>query len=66
MSDLWCVHVLGPDDVYPCATRTSATLMANDINVKFGKIAADNGVTFKAVVDPWPHSAESHAEGVKS
>jgi hypothetical protein len=70
--DLWCVHVIGPDDVYPCRTRAHAIIMAADINRKIGQWAASHAdvvadpytPTVNAVVIPWDGSEKSHAEGL--
>lgn len=71
-ADLWCVHVLGPDDLYPCRTKAHAVLMAEDINAKLRQwandkpdVAADpNTPSISAVVKPWPWSASEHAKGL--
>lgn len=64
MPDLWCVRTLGTGEAWPCRSRASATLMAADINAKFGKLAEDGGVILKVAVEPWPHGRLAHAEGL--
>lgn len=49
---LWCCHIQGPDDVHAAGTKEEAQRWANAVN-------ALNIV--RAVVEPWPWSAEAHA-----
>lgn len=63
---LWCMHILGPDDVYPAPTKEHAELAAKALNA-FHAARFSNSIyepTMEAVVAPWPHSAESHAADV--
>ncbi len=67
--ELWCVCVIGPDDLYPCRSRAHAIIMAEDINAKLRqwtdarrKPSADPNMI--AIVEPWPHSAAAHARGL--
>ncbi|RFA24273.1 hypothetical protein CAI21_22330 [Alkalilimnicola ehrlichii] len=64
--ELWCVHVLGPDDVHAAPSKAHAEKAAEMFNERFGPVAERTGVMVKAVVAPWPHSPEAHAEGVGS
>lgn len=59
--ELWCMHVLGPDDVHPAPSKAAAEAAAERFNAHFGPIAAEKEVMCKAVVALWPHSPESHA-----
>jgi len=61
---LWCLHVLGMDDVHPAPPKAHAEKAAAWHNEQFKEQAARIGITVEAVVAPWPHSAESHAAGV--
>lgn len=61
---LWCMHVLGPDDLYPAPSKMHAELAAQVHNERFKEIAGAAGVMCEAVAAPWPLSAEAHAEGV--
>lgn len=61
---LWCLHVLGMDDVYPAPSKEHADKAAAEHNARFKEQAARIGITVEAVVAPWPHSAESHAASV--
>lgn len=70
--ELWCVHVIGPDDVYACRSKAHAVLMAEDINAKLRQwagqhpdVAVDPNIPqISAVVAAWPHSASEHAKGL--
>ena len=60
---LWCLHIIGPDDVHAAPSKAHALRAAARFNDHFEGIA--NGVLCRAVAEPWPHSAESHAESVE-
>jgi len=64
--ELWCLHILGPDDVYAAPSKAAAVSCAARFNARFGPIAAQNDVMCEAVVVPWPYSPESHAESLPS
>lgn len=64
---LWCVHTLGPDDVLATCTHQAAVDMAGILN----KVILDHQKSPKDVMcfsyaAPWPHSAEAHAENLRS
>ena len=61
---LWCLHVLGMDDVHPAPSKAHAERAAAWHNEQFKDQAARLGISIEAKVVPWPHSAESHAAGV--
>ena len=61
---LWCLHVLGMDDVHPAPSKAHAEKAAAWHNEQFKDQAARLGISIEAKVVPWPHSAESHAAGV--
>lgn len=63
---LWCLHMVGPDDVYPAPSKEHAEMAENAYSAMLAERPFNHGVTCKAVVAPWPHSAASHAEGVGS
>jgi hypothetical protein len=62
--ELWCLHVLGMDDVHPAPSKAHAEKAAAWHNEQFKGQAARLGISIEAKVVPWPHSAESHAAGV--
>ncbi|MCU1145752.1 hypothetical protein [Stenotrophomonas maltophilia] len=61
---LWCLHVLGMDDVHPAPSKAHAEKAAAWHNEQFKDQAARLGISIEARVAAWPHSAESHAAGV--
>jgi hypothetical protein len=68
MSDLFCVNLLGPDDIYACAGREEADKLAAEFNAFFTslrKLGQGFEPTLSAVVIPWPWGAESHARDLQ-
>jgi hypothetical protein len=65
MAELWCVHVEGPDDIFPMPSKEEAEKEAAEINAVAAREFEDHGddIMFRAVVVIYPYSAESHAEG---
>lgn len=62
---LWCMHVLGPDDVYAMATQADAAATCAALNAEIaasGLVGAPGAPDIEAVVAQWPHSASSHAD----
>lgn len=62
---LWCVNVMGPDDVYACRDRADAFRFALWLNLSYLGLYDDprpHDPTVQAVVAEWPHSPGSHAE----
>lgn len=64
MSDLWCVHVLGPDDVHAAPSKVEAERAAAHLSAYWKSSRPDDDLVSFEVI-PWPHSAESHAESVR-
>lgn len=64
--DLWCVHILGPDDLHAAPSKAYAEVASDLHNRSFADLSVKQDVVCKAVVAPWPYSAESHAEDVVS
>lgn len=60
MTELWCLHIEGPDDVMAAPSKEEADSVAEASNRYFTEHFADSGLRAKVV--PWPHSARSHAE----
>jgi hypothetical protein len=64
---LWCVHVLGPDDVLAAPSHDAAATHAHELNkAVLGRVSAPDDVLCFAYAAPWPYSAEAHTEAVKS
>jgi hypothetical protein len=66
MSDLWCVHIIGPDDMIACPSKAAAETEAAALNAMIAKQAtlhADkNWPVCSAEVMLWPFSAKAHAD----
>lgn len=61
---LWCVHVLGPDDVMAAPSHDAAVTHAHELNkALLGRVTADDVLCF-AYAAPWPYSKEAHAEAL--
>lgn len=63
----WCVHILGPDDVWAAPSHEAAAIRAREVNKTFhGRSTSPNDILCFAYAAPWPHSAEDHAAAVKN
>ncbi len=63
---LWCVHVLGPDDVLAAPCHEAAAVRAREMNKAFHRdIKRVDDILCFAYAAPWPHSKKNHAEYVK-
>lgn len=64
--ELWAVHIIGPDDLYAAPSEAEANRAVSHMKhfweTRHPEEAAMGMVGFEAI--PWPHSPESHAEGV--
>lgn len=63
MSELWCLHILGPDDVHAAPNKAEAERAVGFLAEYYKDDRMDPPISFEAI--PWPHSPESHAEDVK-
>ena len=62
---LWCVHVLGPDDVLAAPSHEAAVVAAREMNKAWHQSKkAPTDILCFAYAAPWPHSKESHAEAL--
>lgn len=62
---LWCVHILGPDDVLAAPCHEAAVVHARELNkAAHGRANAPADVLCFAYAAPWPHRPEAHAEAV--
>lgn len=60
---LWCVHVIGPDDLYAEPSHAAAVAHSDELNrALWSRPNAPDDVTCYAYADTWPWSAEQHAE----
>lgn len=63
---LWCVHVLGPDDVMAAPSHDAAVVRARELNKTiFSRISEPNDILCFAYAAPWPHSQDAHAEDLE-
>jgi hypothetical protein len=64
-TELWAVHVEGPDDILPAESREAAQEKADAINAAYGWYATKPGAheddRWHAEVVPWTGPAERHA-----
>lgn len=65
---LWCVHVIGPDDLHPAPDLLTAIAWAKQFNAwseaaNAGVPAEDVVLCYASVIE-WEGTAESHAEGL--
>ena len=61
--ELWCLHVLGPDDLHPAPSKEAAERAAEHLSRYYGGKQMDPPISFEAKL--WPYSAESHAQDVR-
>ena len=64
MADLFCIHILGPDDLIAAPSELQATDAADEFNRVFGPQATDKDVMLEAREGTWPYGAESHAHSL--
>lgn len=69
MTDLWALHVAGPDDVVPMPDRATAQARADEVNAiaaayRARPDASPDDPPVSASVVPWDGTPEDHAESV--
>jgi hypothetical protein len=63
---LWCVHILGSDDVLAAPSHAAAVAHAHELNqAVFGSSVATDDVMCFAYAAPWPHSSKAHADDLE-
>lgn len=67
---LWCVHVIGPDEVYAEPSHADAVRRAAELNRQTHEMVKarypeDNTILLFAYADVWPWSREQHAQAMK-
>jgi hypothetical protein len=62
MTDLWCVHVEGPDDMLPMPSKEAAEKEAERMNEAWRnrREPSEWDPNFKAVAKLWPYSMQEH------
>jgi hypothetical protein len=67
---LWCVNILGPDDVVAAGSYIEALTVSHLLNDRLLRLArknwTENDPRLWAAPAPWPHSAEGHAKSLAS
>lgn len=64
---LWCVHVLGPDDVLAAPSHDAAATHAHELNkALFSRVGQHDDVLCFEYAAPWPHSKDDHAKAVQN
>lgn len=70
MSDLWCMRVLGPDEMHAAENKEAAQVMADIHNdamrgfVRRKPHLAEDENLMRAVVEPWSGTAAGHAKNM--
>lgn len=71
MTELWAIHIPGPDEYYAAPSEAAARHMADKHNAAMTEYVAKkkpdwgiNYITASAV--PWPSDAESHAAAMQN
>lgn len=63
---LWCVHVIGPDEVYAEPSHAAAVVNAEKLNrALWSRPDSPEDVLCFAYAAVWPWSAEEHAGSIK-
>jgi hypothetical protein len=63
---LWCVHVIGPDDVHAQPSHAHAVAKADELNrALWSRADGPDDLLCFAYADVWPWSAEAHAASLK-
>ena len=64
---LWCVHILGSDDIIAAPSHGAAETHAHELNkAVFGRIGNTEDILCFAYAAPWPHDKLSHANNVQN
>lgn len=60
---LWCVHMLGPDELMAAPSHAEAAQHAAELNAALhGRSNAPDDVLCFAYAAPWPHTPETHSD----
>lgn len=64
---LWCVHILGPDDILAAPSHDAAVIHARELNKTLhARPSTPGDILCFAYAAPWPYSPESHADSLSS
>jgi hypothetical protein len=62
MNELWCLHVIGPDDLYAAPSKEEAERAASELNAWAEKIFGGSPIRPRCEAILWPHDSDGHAE----
>ena len=68
MSDLWCVHLRGPDDLIPAPSADAALAKAERLQTYWDRMSPKNDPYWPdigATAGPWPGTPKRHAEALR-
>jgi hypothetical protein len=68
VSDLWCLHLRGPDDLIPAPSEQHARQKAERLQAHWERMSPKDDPywpNIDAVAAPWPYTPEGHAEGLQ-
>lgn len=61
---LWCVHILGPDELIAKASYEDAEKHARELSDFMHETMPDTGVMCLPIVAVWPWTAEGHRQAL--
>jgi hypothetical protein len=62
---MWCVHILGPDDMLAAPCHEAAAVRARELNKALhGKPSTPDDILCFAYAAPWPYGREGHNKGL--
>jgi hypothetical protein len=66
---LWCMHVIGPDDVHAAPDQQTAQAWADELNASIARRMSEmepdeDTPSVRAEAAEWPWSPEAHAENL--
>lgn len=64
ITQLWAVHVLGPDDIVAAPSKQAAEKAAAEITARFASPCDPTDVPISGVCIPWPYNTSAHARDV--
>lgn len=63
---LWCVHLIGPDDIYAEPSHAIAVAKAEELNRTIqASPKHPNDILCFAYADMWPYTAAQHAQAIE-
>lgn len=59
-TELWCVHIEGPDDIVAMPSKAAADIVASQINLDFAGYKVKYGITINATAKRYSYGPEAH------